>query len=364
MSSSVLYQQEFSWMKEGVFNEITWWILQHFFNEKFFPIFSFLFGVGFGMQIQKMEEKGIFSSAFFLRRYLILLLFGLIHLIFIWPGDVLALYAAAGMILLVLRKVPLKYMIVLSIIILLFPFYAHIRNFINQVFIDAGLKPIISLYDYNYHDIVDLKIKGTLIEKIRFRLHEYSIYYRNVEYFPLLLCMIFLGYTAGKLKFYARVKELLSALKYFAIAGILFVIAVHFIYFSIADPGNYPLQIILKKTLMISNIIQAFLYLYIIGLLYENRLLVKFLKPLTYAGRMSLTNYIMQSIVAVFVFRGFIQLYGRLELTELEILALLVFSLLLIGSWLWLKKFRYGPLEWLWREISYAKPITFRKIKD
>ena len=56
MSSSVVHPEAFSWMSEGTENEITNWILINFFNGKFFPIFSFLFGVGFGMQINKMEE--------------------------------------------------------------------------------------------------------------------------------------------------------------------------------------------------------------------------------------------------------------------------------------------------------------------
>ena len=73
MTSSVLHPEAFEWMKNGVNNQVTNWILDQFFNGKFYPIFSFLFGVGFGMQINKMEEKGTFSSFFFMRRYFFLL---------------------------------------------------------------------------------------------------------------------------------------------------------------------------------------------------------------------------------------------------------------------------------------------------
>lgn len=366
MSSSVLYPQAFEWMKTGEMNTITWWILQHFFNEKFFPIFSFLFGVGFGMQIQKMEEKGAFSSVFFIRRYLILFLFGLLHTIFIWPGDVLALYALAGLLLLMLRKVPPLYMVILAIIILLFPFYLPARNFFNNLLVDLGFKPMMFLYDYSYDEIVNLKTHGSFFEKVRFRIHEYSVYYRNVEYFPLLLSMIMAGYLAGKKKFYDNIPLLLYKFRYIVLAGFIIIVAVHIInfsWFAVDKPESFAGKTLLKKAMMISNILQSILYLYIIGWLYQSRILISLLKQLAFAGRMSLTNYILQSLASAFIFRGFLDLYGQYGLITLEFIALIVFTIFLIGSRLWLVNHRFGPLEWVWRELSYGKMLSFRMNK-
>ncbi len=360
MSSSVIYGGEFEWMKNGTLNQSIWWILQHFFNEKFFPIFSFLFGVGFGMQIVKMEEKKSFSAGFFFRRYFILMVFGIIHVVFLWPGDVLILYATAGMLLLVLRKVPLKYLMVLGLIILLFPFYLQLRNLINQGLISGGFKSLMYLYDYSYNDIVDLKVNGTFYEKLRFRIHEYSVYYRNVEYFPLLFSMIITGYCAGKVKFYNRIPEILTKLKYVALIVFIYIISIHIIYFTIDRPGNFIAQVLLKKSMMLSNIFQAFLYLYLISWLYLKRYVIKILQPLTSAGRMSLTNYMMYSVVAVLVFNGVLKYYGKFDLVALELFAFVVFVLLVVGSKYWLNNFRYGPLEWIWRELSYRKYLDFR----
>jgi uncharacterized protein len=358
MSSSVIYPEAFEWMHNGTLNQITWWILDTFFNNKFFPIFSFLFGVGFGMQMNKMEEKNKFSNLFFIRRYSILLFFGIIHILIIWPGDVLALYALAGMIVLMIRKIPLKYLLILTTLILLFPFYGLIRNYLNEWTINNGWRPLLFLYDYDLQDIVKIKTEGSFLQKVGFRLHEYTVYYRNVEYFPILISMIFLGYAAGRVKFYNKIPQSLGKLKYVALVAIVFILMYHMLVGYLDEIKSFKAQILLKKMHIISDSLQAFLYLYIIGWLYERKILIKFLEPLAYAGRMSLTNYIMQSLVGVFIFMGFIDLYGQFGLVTLVFIAVVCFSLLVLGSKLWLKFYRYGPLEWLWRELTYNTKLN------
>ncbi len=108
MSSSVNHPEAFIWMKDGIWNAGMDWILTNFFNSKFFPIFLISLWCGFGMQINKMEEKNKFNPVFFLKRYSILLLFGVFHVLLIWGGDVLVLYSLAGFIILILRRVPIK----------------------------------------------------------------------------------------------------------------------------------------------------------------------------------------------------------------------------------------------------------------
>jgi uncharacterized protein len=79
---------------------------------------------------------------------------------------------------------------------------------------------------------------------------------------------------------------------------------------------------------------------------------------------MSLTNYLLQSVIGVFIFKGFIDLYGKLSLFALEVVAWITFSLMLLGSWLWLRKFRYGPMEWIWRKLSYGRKINIAIVKN
>jgi uncharacterized protein len=355
MSSSVLYPEHFDWMTEGKANSVAQFILKQFFNGKFFPIFSFLFGVGFGMQMNKMEEKGKFSILFFIRRYIILLLFGLIHIIFIWGGDVLALYAIAGMLILLIRRIKVLYIVILAIGILLFPFYAHLLNYADRLFVRMGFESIIALKDYSFQDIMNIKMHGSFIENLRFRLLDYTVYYRNPEYFPILISMIFLGYSAGRIKFYNRIPEFLKKLKPFIIPTLIIIISFR-IFNDLFQHYNssFAWYELITKLSKISNVLQAFLYLYIIGLLYTNNYFKIILEPLAYAGRMSLTNYFMQSIFGVFLFHGLcFGLFGQLGLAWLGTIALIVFLLLLLASKIWLKYYRFGPLEWIWRQLTY-----------
>ena len=246
MASSALHIEPFQWMTEGTSNRIATWIFQYFFDSKFYPIFSFLFGVGFGMQINKMEEKGNFSNFFFIRRYFFLLLFGVFHVIFLWGGDVLILYAIAGYCVLLIRKVPVKYILIGSILILLCPFYGHLLNYLNKFLITHGYNSITELRNYTYQDFFNIH-HGNFIDKLKYRLHEYSVYYRNVEYFPSLLFMIFGGFIAGKYKFYNKIPETLHRLTYVAAAALVVIIIIRIIDASYRDmiDDNYKLYVVI-----------------------------------------------------------------------------------------------------------------------
>lgn len=88
MNSTFLNQDEFAKQWTSSIDQISGKILQLFFYTKFFPIFSLLFGLGISMQALKMLDKGKLSFSFFARRMFILFLFGVLHIVFLWSGDV------------------------------------------------------------------------------------------------------------------------------------------------------------------------------------------------------------------------------------------------------------------------------------
>ena len=364
MSSSVLHPEAFAWMSEGPANQFTDWMLANFFNGKFYPIFSFLFGVGFGMQINKMEEKGSFSASFFMRRYFFLMLFGVVHVVFIWGGDVLVLYALAGFLVLLVRKIPVKYILIAAILILLFPFYGHLLNYASEWLVAHGHSSLKALREYSYDDIVSLNVDGTILDRLKFRLYEYTVYYRNVEYFPTLIFMIFGGYAAGRYKFYNKIPETLSKLTALAVVALAGILVWRFLYprLEYLAKDSFEWYVIFAKLNIISNIAQSFLYLYIISFLYEKRVLSRLIEPLAYAGRMSLTNYITQSIIGMILFSGFyFGLYGRYNIALLVLISVVSYVLLIWASKIWTRNFRYGPLEFIWRELTYKAHLKFIK---
>lgn len=360
MSASVIHPDAFTWMMEGTANNITDWILVNFFNGKFFPIFSFLFGVGFGMQLNKMEEKGSFSGSFFMRRYFFLAMFGLVHILFIWGGDVLLLYSLAGFLVLVLRRVPVKWIMIMAFAILLFPFYGHILGYVTNWY--AGIGYDIMAQPYDYDQIKEIYVNGNLWDRMYFRLLEYTVYYRNAEYFPNLLFMIFCGYAAGRYKFYQKIPETLNKLSRLALIVALVVVLFRLVHPTLVSSADGYFKILLDKINILCNAGQAFLYLYIISFLYEKRILIKLIEPLAYAGRMSLTNYITQSLIGMILFSGaFFGLYGQLSIAYLVLISLVAYALMIAGSKYWTTKFRYGPLEYIWRELTYKVHLKFLK---
>lgn len=103
-------------------------------------------------------------------------------------------------------------------------------------------------------------------------------------------------------------------------------------------------------------------YAGVIGLIYQRDRGQTLLKPLASAGQMALTNYIGQSIICVFIFYSFgTALFGRLEPYAATLVAMTLYASQLAFSTWWMRRFRFGPLEWLWRSLTYEKNQPMRR---
>lgn len=149
-----------------------------FFYSKFFPVFSFLFGLGISMQALKSLEKRNAPANFFLRRMAILFLFGLLHILLFWSGDVLHLYAILGLLCIPLLRVSNKLLIIGAILLLVFPFYDTLAE---QLFGLLHFNPEHFLEGYTSKEVTRILRNGTYPETMRFRVLEY------LSNIPLLL---------------------------------------------------------------------------------------------------------------------------------------------------------------------------------
>ena len=127
--------------------------------------------------------------------------------------------------------------------------------------------------------------------------------------------------------------------------------------------GNPPLLLSIEQMVIaISNLFQV--YIYIIGfllLLTVNRVR-PFLTPLSNIGRTALTVYLMHTIIFSFIFYSFgLKQYGSLVPIQLFSIAIALFIADVILSIVWLRYFQYGPLEWVWRSLTYKKVLPIRK---
>ncbi len=364
MNSTFLNQDEFAKQWTSNIDQISERILQLFFYTKFFPIFSLLFGLGISMQAMKLRKNNRLNFVFFGRRMFILFLIGVFHIVFIWSGDVLNLYAILGLLVTFFIKRSNKLLLSLSLFFLIFPFYDQVFAFVYDL---INYTPGSYLTNYDGAEVHRVISEGSYLEGVKLRLLEYM---ENIPMLfgflgPVALSMFLLGLYLGKNKLYLDLDSFIERIKYpaivFAVISNLYRVA--FLYFlpEYEIYSNESFRPFFIKLMVVSDVLMGLFYLWIIGWLWFNSKIKFLLRPLKYAGKMALTNYIMQSVIGLFLFSSIgLGLYESLSPFETLVTAFTIFFIQLVYSRVWLKYFRFGPLEWIWRCFTYKKllPIT------
>lgn len=365
MNSTFLNQDEFAKQWTSNIDQASEKILQLFFYTKFFPIFSLLFGLGISMQALKLKTNNKIPFSFFARRMLVLFVIGVIHIVFIWSGDVLNLYAILGLLVTLLVSRSNKLILFLSGFFLLFPFYDQIFSSIFEI---VNFNPGSYLKNYDGAEVNRVISEGTYFEGIKLRVLEYLTNIPMLFGFlaPIALSMFLLGIYLGKNQIYKSLKPFIKkiSLPIIIITILTNIYRVAFLFllpqFEIYHNENFRPYFI--KLMIVSDVVTGIFYLWIIGWLWYNTKFRKILKPLKYAGRMALTNYIMQSLIGLIIFSsiGF-ALYETMSPSETLITAIAVFCFQVIFSKIWLTFFKFGPLEWIWRCFTYKKVLPIKK---
>ena len=342
-----------------------------FIQTKFYTIFSFLFGLGFYIFMTRAEARGEKVFRLFSRRLLALLLFGVLHLVLLWKGDILHTYAIMGFFLLLFYRRKAKTVLIWGIILILsFQFllgtsalFAYIGeqfdeslNFTEQIREETLAEGKVTLEAYttlSYSELLKWRIPNELKSVIG-----------NIPLtLPDILGMFLVGLFVGKINLFRRVTELKRKLRITQIITLLLslppLVAIAMSYAKLEDVifmnslENYFLVHFSGFTLSI-------FYIVTIALLLEKQTWQRVLNPFRYVGQMALTNYLCQTLFGVIIFYGF-GLYGQISLAAGLLYSIIFYCLQIILSYFWLKKFRFGPFEWLWRVMTYGKVQQFKK---
>ena len=339
-------------------------IQQLFFYTKFFPIFSLLFGIGISIQFLSMERKGL-SRRFFYRRMAALFLFGVCHILFLWSGDVIHLYALLGLLTIGLVRWKTKYLIAICVGLLLFPFGDQLFEWIIHL---TDYNPESMLADYGSEKIVDTIRNGSYLDGIRLRIHEYgsNVAVLFVFLMPVALSMFILGLVIGRKGYLQDIPRWIQKIK----TPVLIIALISNAYRLFFLFGLWDLEIwkdpiwrdFFIYAMKISDTLMGLFYVWLIAYAMQYSFWKKLLLPLQYVGRMALTNYLLQSFIGLLLFSSLgAKWYETLSPYQTILLAVIVFIAQVIGSQLWLRYFRFGPMEWLWRCISYWKILPLRK---
>lgn len=329
---------------------------------KFYTIFSLLFGIGFSLILARHGRR------LFVRRMLILVCIGFLHLMFIWSGDILLLYAIGGLLLTLFVGLSERHLIVLALSLILIPvgldaltefwgvdfagpFYqkwwqvAEAQG-INEENFATWLRDADS-----YGQIFAFLLQGACE-----RLWEFVEGHR----LPKVVGLFILGYLAGKHRLYARLQEL--PLKRLFCIMLLIALPLSLLY-AFSAVGEHPWGRTVHSLLYAMSVIpMAAVYIIGVCLFYLRQPDAAVFRWLAAPGRMALTNYIAQSLVGILLFYGIgFGLGTSFGLIHIELTALAVFLLQILLSRLWLGYFRFGPLEWLWRLLTYGRYFEIQK---
>lgn len=337
---------------------------------KFYTIFSLLFGIGFSIILQNITRKGGRVLPLFMRRMALLALMGLAHLLFIWSGDILLLYALMGMLLACFRNLSDRTLLSCALAFLLLPIgidaaceYANLHpaaffvQLQQQACAHSGITPenfATWLRDADsYSGMFDFLIQGAAVRAQEF--------IDGNRYFKVL-GLFLLGFLIGRHRLYARLAEHRRALRRITLigGGIGLILAPLFAWSSI---NGQPWGIAAHSLIYTLSVYPlAFAYMSLICLAYLRCSTFAPFRWLAAPGRMALTNYLTQSVIGVLLYYGIgLGLGASLPLAGVELVALLIFIAQMILSSLWLRAFRYGPLEWIWRLLTYGRYFPCRR---
>lgn len=354
---------------------------RHFLVEgKFYSIFSLLFGWGMAIQLARLQAQGIQSVFIIRKRLAIMLLLGAVHLL-LWPGDIVFFYGLLGFLLLMCRNFSPKRMLWLGMVLVLSPILLYwlkmkfpALNFpvdklsqagewadrhITQIGSAEGFQSYLKKADWI--DVLKADIPG--------------FFFRYTDLFfqsriSKVLGMMIIGMAIGKSNFYQHWNRNRKTVVFILIGGLL-----------VGLPANYILAVYMKNDggsyygLTVKGWNQtvayavgvaplALAYVAAFMLLFQRSIARRFMNCLAPVGRMAFSNYIFQTLVGNFVFLnaglGFMTKVGPMYYS---LFGLVVFILQVIISTAWLKRFNYGPIEWLWRSATYGKWQPMRQIE-
>jgi uncharacterized protein len=382
-------------------NYYTWWIINGGFEGTMRCLFSLLFGAGTVLLLQRLEKKQLPPSLtpadIYYRRLFVLLIFGVINaFIFLWPGDILYNYAVCGLFLYPFRNWSPKKLLIAGLIIMAICTFKETRYWyksqtirvkgekamqLQKDSVKLNVKQEEELGKYtaylkriNVDSLRKEAIEGRkemhqgyfgimkLLKPINVKFESsklYNLYFWDVLYlFFFGMALLKWGVLTGKRsnRFYA-IMMLIGygiglPLAYFILNN----------YLAVKMDRSRFAERLIVNVYQERRLLIALGHLGLIMLLYKNGILSILWRWLSRVGQMAFTNYLMQSLIGITIFYGFgFAFFGTLERYQWYIVVGCIWTFQIIFSNLWLKYFRFGPFEWLWRSLTYWKKQPMKR---
>jgi uncharacterized protein len=366
---------EAAYMNPAAYGDLTgvnrWvWKASHLLaDQKFMTLFSLLFGAGVVLMTQKIEASGRSSAGAHYRRMLWLLVFGLVHAYGFWYGDILVSYALCGMVVFLLRKRKPSVLAVIGIVALTVPsllFYLTGSSTaywppetIEELRVDWNPESWRVAWELGVY-------RGGWQEQMAHRLP-------TAVKLQTMVLLVWFGWRAGGLMLIG-----MALLKW----GVLSAERSKALYVSMVLAGfglgltltalgiernfaaNWSVEYSLFHGMQFNywgSLLAASGYLGAIMLVQQSTGFMRARRALAAVGRMAFTNYLAQTLICTTIFYGHgLGLFGSVQRWQQALVVLAIWSLQISWSALWLRHFPQGPLEWLWRALTYMRMPPMR----
>ncbi|MDA1636025.1 DUF418 domain-containing protein [Bacillus cereus] len=338
-------------------DKVIHFLVDLFIQAKFYTIFAFLFGVGFYIFIKNAETRGYSMYKLFTRRLCILLLFGLLHFIFLWYGDILHAYALAGFILLFFYKRSTKLIFIAGCCFLLVSYTLHTILFIQA---SSSISEVPNHYQYMFtgnttNQTVNLFTHYSHQVKARLFFLMTEEFQQLLIGIPEYIGLFLIGLWAGKKDIFKRVPQLIKEIRFLQWCSLCIscLLSCPIIYYFIKTDVYYSKDI--QLWILFGGKVLAIFYICTLLRVCKNKKYIEWLHPFMNVGKYALTNYISQSILTLVILSLYFKDVSQVYYWQLCIFGILIIFVQIIFSKIWSKYFRYGPIEWIWRKGIYKK---------
>ncbi|MEX0719622.1 MAG: DUF418 domain-containing protein [Balneolaceae bacterium] len=357
------------------------WLHIMFFSGKFYTLFSLLFGIGFAIQFIRASSTDRSFKRHFSRRLFFLLLIGIGHLWGIWFSDILVIYALCGYVLILFKDLSSHKLLWAAFFLLLLPgihawylqiadggYTTTIYQQLSESWIEADLpKASEEQVTFVMRDVVEVIQSDSWDTILSFnyigpllRAYMVSVDLRFIK----VLAVFVLGLWTGRQLLLHNLHKNRPLLIRIAIVSFLIGLPLNFMYgmenpfesenswFLLAKEGLTPFGYVSLTAAFVASVM----------LLYLTRINKVLTSLFNSVGKTALSNYILQSLIGIFIFYDVGLGLGKyLGSAYLTLAVIVIFAFQIIISNLWLKRYKYGPLEWFWRVLTYGRYIKNKR---
>ena len=371
----------------------TWFFTHIFFDQKFLSIFAMLFGAGMILMARRAEARGVRFGRIYYRRQFWLLVLGMLHGYLLWVGDILFSYAAIGMLVYVFRNRSPRTLLIISCLLLpLSPVMNHgISINTERTIVEVGKiealrgageelsddqkktlkswessRAFMAPGDDDLQKDLDVN-RGGYVGIVKHRIPiviMMQIFVTLIFGISRIAALMMIGAALMKLGVLSGERSTVFY-RNMMLSG--YVLGLPLTVYSAVNMNAHAFDTIYMMRVggvanYVGSLIVAFGHIGLVMLIVKTRALQHLMRRFAAVGRMALTNYLMHSLILTTIFYGYgMGLYGTIpRFWQMGFVVGVITLQLFLSTW-WLRRYRFGPVEWLWRSLTYWKRQPMRR---